>query len=303
MLKIALAMLMAMPGGCVPDDGARHPAGPPPAAPEVFGEGVFSTDAFEWRITFTPDGRTAYFARSEGFFPVTRQATIMTSRYEDDEWTEPEVAPFSGEYPDLDPFVSPDGRTLYFSSIRPVDGEERTDTDLWLVRRRYDGSWGEPRHMGPRVNSDSDELFSSVDARGNLYFASDRATGLGGWDIYWARRSGHDRYRRVENLGAPVNTEGWEFNPTITPDGRTLLFTGLDRAGGAGLGDIWTAERSRNRWSEPVGVADSVNTGADEYHPSLSPSLDRLFFIRDGDIYQVSTEALPSLDLSGTGRR
>lgn len=296
MLKFALAIMLAVPYGCGPGHDSGPFEDPAPPSPEVFGEGVLSTDAFEWRITFTPDGRTAFFGRSEGFFPITRQATIMTSRYVDGQWTEPEVASFSGEYPDLDPFVSPDGQTLYFSSIRPVDGEERTDLDLWLVRRQRDGSWGEPKNMGSRVNSDSDELYSSVDARGNLYFASDRAGGLGGWDIYRAQRR-HGSYGQVENLGAPVNTAGWEFNPTITPDGRTLLFTGLDRPGGAGIGDIWTTSLKHHRWSEPVGVGDAVNTASDEYHPTLSPSLDRLVFIRDGDIYQVSIEALPPLDL------
>jgi hypothetical protein len=35
-----------------------------------------------------------------------------------------------------------------------------------------------------------------------------------------------------------------------------------------------------------------VNTAADEYHPSLSPGLDRLFYVVNGDIQQVAVGAL-----------
>jgi hypothetical protein len=35
-----------------------------------------------------------------------------------------------------------------------------------------------------------------------------------------------------------------------------------------------------------------VNTTGDEYHPSLSPKLDRLFYVANGDIHQVATTAL-----------
>jgi hypothetical protein len=264
---------------------------PPPGTPEPIGPGVISTDAYEWRLALSPDGRTAYFPRSDGFFPITRQATIMVSRWKAGRWTEPEVASFSGVYPDMDPFISPDGQTLHFSSIRPVDGQERTDAELWRVRRTPGGGWGEPEHLGA-VNSPADELYSSVSAAGTLYFASERAGGLGGWDIYRARPRPGGGYGPAENVGAPVNTAGWEFNPAITPNERTLLFTGLDRDGGAGYGDIWASRRLPGGWSEPAGVGPIVNTAADEYHPSLSPARDRLFYVAGGDIHQVAVDAL-----------
>ena len=294
----ALVVAAALAVGCPP--WSHHGPGPfngqAPRTPEVFAPGVISSDQFEWRITFSPDGRTAFFGRSEGFFPLTRQATIMMSRYERGKWTEPEVAPFSGEYPDLDPFISPDGRTLYFSSIRPVNGRERTDTDIWMVVKRWDGSWSEPVHLGDEVNSEADELFASVDAFGTLYVASDRSGGLGGWDIYRYRPRGLGQFSPAENLGAPVNTAGWEFNPTITPDGKTLLFTGLSRQGGAGYGDIYvTRQQGRRGWSEPVSVGEPVNTANDEYHPVLSPNLDRLFYVVNGDLHQVSVKSLRPL--------
>ena len=49
-----------------------------------------------------------------------------------------------------DPFVTPDGDRIYFSSIRPVDGVQRADADLWMVQRSASG-WSEPVHLGHRA--------------------------------------------------------------------------------------------------------------------------------------------------------
>ncbi|MCW6005857.1 hypothetical protein K1W54_14900 [Micromonospora sp. CPCC 205371] len=278
-------------------------AGTPAAAhteAAILAPGVISSDQEEWRISFTPDGRTAYFGRGADFFPVSRQATIVVSHATGSGWSTPRTASFSGQHPDIDPFVTADGRRLFWSSIRPVDGQARADADLWMVDRRRDGRWGEPRHLGAAVNSPADELYPTVTADGTLYFASDRAGGLGGWDIYRSR-PGHDgRYGPAENLGSPVNTDGWEFNPLVV--GPLLVFTGLNRAGGYGAGDLWYSVAAGGAWSTPRNLGPTVNTALDEYHPSVSPSFDRLYFVRHnydpwvpGDIYTVRTRDLRGL--------
>jgi len=141
------------------------------APAQVFAPGVISNDTWQWRLTFAPDGHTAYFSQSDGFFPATRQATIYRSRLRDGAWSTPEVAPFSGTHADMDPFITRDGNWLYFSSIRPQGGVERADLDLWRVEKRGAG-WGEPERLGPEVNTDADELYASVASDGTLYFAS-----------------------------------------------------------------------------------------------------------------------------------
>jgi hypothetical protein len=273
-------------GGTSPS--AAPPASPGPAGETVFAPGAISTDAEEYRLSLTPDGLTAYFARGEGFFPQSRQATIMESHLVDGRWTDAEVAPFSGTYPDLDPWVTPDGASVFFSSIRPVDGEPREDVDLWRVDRAGDG-WGEPVHLGA-VNSEGDELGPSITADGVLWFASDRPGGSGGFDLYTAEPDG-------EGFGAPQEVEAineaiWEFNPAISADGETLVFTSIGRFGGQGLGDLFVSTRPGEEWSAPEPLR--VDTPSDEYHGSLSPDETTLFFVRrtgDGDLYQVEWRA------------
>ncbi len=279
------------------------------AGPTVFAAGRISTATEQWRITFTPNGRTAYFASSAAFFPFTRQATIYESQYRNGQWSEPVVASFSGVYSDIDPFLSPDGQRLYFSSIRPVNGVPRGDIDLWMVERSADG-WGEAIHLGDAVNSPTaDELYPSVDAAGTLYFASGPFFPQPGrhFDIYAATRDGNGFAPRVV-LGSGVNTQpsatdpnlqaAWDFNPEISVDGKTLVFTSL-RPGGYGLGDLYVSHRVGGDWTQAQNLGPTVNTAADEYHPTLSRNRNELYFVRrggergwQGDFYRIGTDAL-----------
>jgi Tol biopolymer transport system component len=224
-------------------------------------------------------------------------------------WTMPVVAPFSGEYSDIDPFLSPNGQRLYFSSIRPVDGVTNGDIDLWMVERTAQG-WSDPIHLGPEVNSPTaDELYPSVSADGTLYFASGPFFPQPGahFDIYRAERDGDGFAPRVA-LGAGVNTvpsasdpdlqSAWEFNPEISVDGRTLVFTSL-RPGGFGLGDLYASHLVNGEWTAARNLGPAVNTASDEYHPTLSRNGRELYFVRRiperGDFYVLSTDALDAL--------
>lgn len=301
-ILVSTALLLALPPVGASAGQTRGHAHAIPA-PAVFAPGVVSTEQEEYRITFTPDGRTAYFARSAVFFPFSRQATIMQTRRTATGWSEPVVATFSGRYPDLDPFVTSDGSQLYFSSIRPVGGEVRADADVWVVDRTPAG-WSEPRHAGA-VNETGtnaggepvDDLYPTVTPDGTLYVGSNRDGGVGGWDIYSARPAPGRTYGPARNLGPRINTAAWEFNPALTAHGRVLVFTRL-AAFGPPLGELQASVRLGRHWTPPCALT-AVNTGADEYHPSFSPAGGTLYFVRrgltedaQGDLYSIPTWAI-----------
>lgn len=290
-------------------------------SPEVFSPGVISDERWQWRITFTSNGGTAYYTVSDGFFPIERRSTIMVSHgQEGGMWSAPEVAPFSGTYPDIDPFITPNGRRLYFASIRPVDGVVKPDLDIWMVERTPHG-WSKATHLGSEVNSEFDELYPSATADGTLYFASGPfgPTPEADWDLYRAERAG-DGFAPREPL-TTLNTDlpfdpdnpqaDWEFNPEITADGRTLVFTSL-RPGGHGSGDLYVSHFRRGEWTPPVNLGPPVNTSNDEFHPTLSRDGRFLYFARTilspqlvpSDVYRVPTRALGvKLRGGGSGRR
>ncbi|ADB30829.1 WD40 domain protein beta Propeller [Kribbella flavida DSM 17836] len=274
-------------------------------APALFAPGVISTpDQEEYRITFTPDGRTAYFSRAASFFPVSRQATIYQSQRTRTGWSTPVVAPFSGTYSDIDPFVTPDGKHLYFSSIRPVGGTARDDIDVWVVDRRPDGSWSAPRHTGA-VNqggvaadgSPIDELYPSIGPDGAMYVGSNRDGGQGGWDVWRAAPRRDGTFGPAVNLGPKLNTAGWEFNPVVSPDGRYLVFSRI-AAFQAPWGELQASARTAHGWGAPHPI-EAVNTEADEYHASFSPDGRRFYFVRNavtetsnGDFYTIPVRNL-----------
>jgi len=248
-------------------------------AVEPFGPGLFSTTSqWEWRITFSPLRQQAFWTVSDDFFPVTRQSTIVQSRRSLLGWQAATTASFSGTYTDIDPFIAPDGLTLYFSSIRPVDGVARTDLDLWMVKRTSWDSWGEPVHLG-LANSPGDELYPSIDLWGNLYFGSDRD---GQFDIYRSQRRHDGTFGPAQRIGDGVNTAAyWEFNPEISPDGRTLLFTSLYRPDGYGYGDLYVSHVRNGQFTPARNLGACVNTAGDEYHPTVLWLERKLVFVRN----------------------
>ena len=248
-------------------------------------------------------------------FRSPAKATIYVSHLVNNRWTRPKVAPFSGQYSDIDPFVSPDGRRLYFSSIRPrpLDGVIRGDLDIWMVERTARG-WSEPVRLGPEVNSPADELYVSASRNGTIYFASGPFFPQPGrhFDIYSAEPEG-DRFANRRPLSGGVNTapsgaageglqDAWEFNPEISVDGRVLIFTSL-RPAGHGLGDLYVSYRRGDTWTRARNLGPTINTDQDEYHPTLSRDRRTLYFVRrifepdpfrlvPGDFYHISTRGL-----------
>jgi len=141
------------------------------------------------------------------------------------------------------PALTPDGATLYFSSNHERAAAVATQGAPWAAtlrkerdRRDYDvyscalrdGGAGEPEPVGA-INTDADEGAPAVSPGGDfLYFASDRAGGTGGFDLWRARLAG-GTVGVPENLGAAINSPRNEMDPGLSSDGFRLYFS-TDRA-------------------------------------------------------------------------
>lgn len=247
-----------------------------PAAPRLVAPGVVSTEANEFGPALTPDGRTLFFCRTAPG-RTNYQAILVSQRKNDGSWSEPEAAPFSGQWNEFDPSISPDGRLLVFASKRPLAGSvARKDYDLWAVDRAETG-WSEPRHLGTLVNSPQDETTTSIASDGTLVLASTRAGGRGGRDLYTSRLA-NGVYQAPEPITA-LNTEHDDSNAYVTPDQSILVF-GSNRSGGdapAPFSHFWVARRGPGGWSAPEKLSGPVNGDASVLTPLLSP--DRRTFL------------------------
>ncbi len=260
----------------------------PGRAAQLFAPGIVSTQKEELNSVFTPDGQEFYFTVRQ----ASRKWTIMVMKRTGSRWGAPEVASFSGEYSDVDLFITADGRKLFYSSDRPLPGKgaPKQDFDIWVVER-IAARWSEPRNLGAAINSDGPEFYPSVTQTGTLCFQSVRADGRGAGDIYCAQLE-RGTYRKAENLGGPINTEYSESDPFISPGGDYLLFS-RTAPGGSGQGDLYVSFRTRaGGWTEPKRLGPQVNTEAHENCPMVSPDGKFLFFTRAGDIYWIDARII-----------
>jgi hypothetical protein len=242
--------------------------------PEVFAPWEISTSENELNAAFTASGDTLYFTRAAG--DGGRFGTILESRRTPTGWSIPEVAPFSGQYSDYDPFLAPDGRRLFFVSNRPAPGAGTGGYDIWYVERGA-GGWSEAVQLPPPVNSERDEFYPSVAANGTLYFSScGRTGGHGSCDVYRSV-SVNGAYQAVENLGDSVNTPAAEVDAFIAPDERYLVFTAYGRPDDLGAGDLYLAEARGDGWSVHH-LPPPVNSDARDYCPIVSADGRWLYF-------------------------
>jgi len=244
----------------------------PLTEPTIFANGSISTGDHETHPAFTPDGKTIYFLKNS---PTFNFWTIVVSHFERGRWSTPEVAPFSGQYRDADPFITPDGFRLYFISDRPVAGKTKRDLDIYVMEKTEKG-WGEPRNLGAPVNSDSSEWYPTLASDGTIYFGSDRPGGKGRTDIYRCRFV-DGKYAEPENLGDAINTPAEEFEPFIAPDQSYLLFMAGGRPDGLGGLDIYVSYNRDASWTKAVNIGDKINSSGNEYSPKVSPD-GRYFF-------------------------
>lgn len=236
-----------------------------PDRPVLVGEGVISTGDYESHPAFTPDEKTLYFLKDA---PSFEYWTIFVSDLKDGRWSEPRLAPFSGQFRDADPFITADGSKLFFISSRPVPGKTHRDLDIWVMDRTSDGGWSEPHNLGAPVNSDGQEWYPTVAADGTLYFGSDRPGGKGRTDLYRTRFV-DGRYLEPENLGDAINTPMEEYEPYVAPDQSFLLFMG-DNRDGRGDSDLFVSYQRNGVWTKAVPLPPVINSAAAEYSPKVS---------------------------------
>ena len=264
----------------------------PDTVPQVFAKGIISTERVrEGAITFSPDMKVIYFTSMDS----TTRVRIMEMKYSNGSWTQPIEWEHSNLGNNHEPFVTPNGRNLYFVSNRhapDVKGSGR----IWMTSR-INAQWNAPRMLFD-VKSDKGLWFPSVSAKGTLFFGGylDSLGCYGKSDIYSYSLNGNEG--QIKNLGEVINSPFEEWDPYIAPDESYLLFES-DRPGGYGAVDIYISFKEEGRWSQPINLGPTINTSAYEVAARVSPDGKYLFFDRpfktEQDIHWVSSAVIEKL--------
>jgi outer membrane protein OmpA-like peptidoglycan-associated protein len=229
-------------------------------------EGVNTSDN-EGAQAISPDGTWLVFTGCNRQGDGSQGACdLYWSQLKSTGWTKP--VPFSAviNSPDWDaqPSIGADNKTLIFTSSRPGT---RGSMDLWQSIRQPNGKWGSPENLGPNINTPGKDHTPFFHPDGQtLYFSSDSLPGMGGSDIFFARRDPDGKWGNPQNLGYPINTKGEEGMLVVSLDGRTAYFAS-DRPGGKGDLDIYTFELPAFARPQPVTYAKAKVTNAATGYP------------------------------------
>ena len=254
----------------------------PTDTPLVFGEGIISTDNYEFAITFTPEMDEMYFTRRK----PDKDNEIYSMKLVDGKWTNPELSFFTAtEGWDFEPHINPKGDKLYFGSIRPLnDTIGSTGLHQWYSEKKANG-WSTPIPLEKPFVDRSVTMYLTSSENGNLYFTTgEKGDKPEDWVIYNSVKE-DCQYKGINRMGKEINASGkWISHSYIAPDESYMIYD-FKSDSGFGESDLYISFNKNGKWTEPYNLGPKINTDKTEMAASVSPDGKYLFFHRGGDDY------------------
>ncbi|MCC7298235.1 MAG: OmpA family protein [Bacteroidia bacterium] len=170
------------------------------------------------------------------------------------------------------PGMTIDGKIFIFT--KNLDGQED-----FYISYLNDSGWGKAIPLPGKINTIENEGTTSVSADGRfIFFTVCNQDGFGSCDLFYsAFNSKNNSWSKRMNLGENLNTAGWDAQPAISADGRTIIFAS-NRPGGYGGKDLWMSRFSNGKWSKPENLGNTINTTEDDEAPYLHYDGKTMYF-------------------------
>ena len=185
--------------------------------------------------------------------------------------------------------ISADGQQMFLY-------KDDNGGDIYVSERGKGGEWTTPKPLGKTINTTYRESSAFMSPDGQLlFYASDRANGFGGSDIYVSRSLGKGKWGAPINMGPKINTEFDEDSPVLSFDGKTLYFSSKGHRGMGGY-DIYVTKYDdiNKEWSSPENLGYPINTSGNDTYYIVAPDEVSAYYasvkdkgVGDIDIYQI----------------
>ena len=175
---------------------------------------------------FSQDGRRLYFisTRPKKDRAASRDWDIWYVEKANSGWSDPiNVGPPVNSAGDEYYVSLTEDGTIYFASNRPGG---LGSFDIYRSRL-VDGHYATPENLGSAVNTKylEHDPFISPDESYLLFTSVDRPGGFGSGDLYISTLRKDGTWAEAKNLGKTFNTNGYDFCPIVSPDGKFFFFT------------------------------------------------------------------------------
>lgn len=219
------------------------------------GPACFTGDEKEMFYTLTK--LPEYYKKEKGTAIRTINVEIYSCKKDaNGKWMEPVSFKYNSpnDYSVGDPYITKDGKTLYFSSNMPGG---KGGTDIYYCKRSADGTWGTPVNLTD-INTAGNERTPALDSAGNLYFSSDGLIGMGGLDIFRTKLV-NGKWVKPLNMGYPFNSPQDDFAYSSISDSAGYFSS--NRMGGLGEDDIYSfTKKKKNLMFKLAGTVYNKST-------------------------------------------
>jgi OOP family OmpA-OmpF porin len=197
----------------------------------------------------------------------------------------------NSEATEINPILSPDGKTLYFSRRNHPEniGGVADKEDIWFSELGEDGKWQLAKNMGPQFNNPGPNFVSAVNSAtpdgksvvmilGNKYEPNGKML---------AGVSMSDNVNGTWTQPKSIEIENdYNYNEKANyfmANTRKTLMLSVEREDSRGSRDLYVSfMKPDSTWTEPVNLGDAVNTASEESAPFLANDNETLYFASNG---------------------
>lgn len=192
----------------------------------------------------------------------------------------------NSEYPEYNPSVSADGKTMIFTSRRPesvgklLDEDGKFYEDIYIsTKDSITGQWQDAVSVPGQLNENGHDANMSLSPDGKQIYVYRNTGFTGSGEIFISKIGRTGKWGKAAKLEGDINTSYFESSACVSPDGKTLYFVSERPKGGFGMGDIYMSKRvGKNEWGKAVNLGPMINDEYDQIGVFIHPDGQSLYF-------------------------